>query len=85
LWLRRLLPTGIRLPLWLLLRLLPARLLLVLLLGRLGALLRLLSLLPFSLTLLFVLLVVLCVSRSNGPEKQKQRRRPDDMNGFHRK
>jgi hypothetical protein len=81
LWLLlRLLPARIPLLFWLLLRLLPARILLLfwlplrlLLLGRLGALLRLLSLLLFRLTLLFVLLVVLYVSRSNGPENENQR------------
>ena len=40
------------------------------------------GLLRFSL-LLFVLLVVLRVSGSNGPKSQYQRRHPDDGNGFH--
>jgi len=90
-WLRpRLLPVRILLLFWLLLRLLPTRILLLfwlrlLLLGRLGALLRLLSLLLFRLTLFFVLWVMLCVNRSNGSENQNQRRHPDDGNALHRK
>jgi len=69
----------------LLLWLLPACILLLFLLGRLGVLLRLLGLLLFRLTLLFILLVVLCVNRSNGPENQNQGRHPGDGNAFHRK